>query len=174
LLLEPLGLIPRFRFDLEEIEVLAVDPDLAAPLIDRPAVGEGKGGRELQNVGMAQRIPFLADVLEMEQMLPVAMEHEGPGVRIGKADLESGFRCRASRFSGVLLPVGAIALLLRLDVHVVVKSFLVRFAARPGRLDRDEAQGDQIVGLCLVAEFLEEGVEIRGPLFGTDGAGRVT
>jgi len=75
----------------------------------------------------------------MEQVLTVGREHERPGIGVRKTEFEGGLRDPASGAPGVLLPVRLVALLLRLDVHVVIAALVLRLVARVDRLDADEA-----------------------------------
>src|SRR5713101_4784929 len=69
LLLQPVGLVARLGLDLENVGIFRVHPDPAAPFVDRLSRGIRQGGRERQDVRLAEREPLLADVLESKQML---------------------------------------------------------------------------------------------------------
>src|SRR6266568_6345850 len=160
LLLEPIQLVPGLRLDLEDVVVLGVDPDLTAPFEDRLARGERQWRAELQDVRLAQGKPLLPGVTEVEQLLPIRHEHQSPRVGVREVELDRGLGDGLAEAARMCLPVGFVALLLLLDVHVVVVSLLARLVARPHGLDAYEAQRDRLVGVRSFTEVLEEVVEI--------------
>src|SRR5256885_7877870 len=87
--LQPVTLVPRLCLDLEDVGILGVHPDLAAPLVDGLPRGERQGGRERQDVRLAEREPLLAGVLEAEQVLAIRGEYQGPGVGVREIEVQA-------------------------------------------------------------------------------------